>query len=95
MFLGIYDYKGKRKKGSYYNLNNIADFYKKEIACFYCNSTDDLERDHVRPLWAGGNDKLENLQILCRICHQQKTEEEKDKEQMLEFIISHQEVFLQ
>lgn len=89
----VYNYKGKRKKGSYYNLNNIADFYLKEILCFYCNGNQELERDHVKPLYCDGEDVLENLQILCNICHIQKTREEKDKDKMLEFIKNHKEAY--
>ena len=94
MILGVYNYKGKRKKGSTYNLNNIADFYNKEIACFYCNSEEMLERDHVQPLYRKGIDELENLQILCNLCHNQKTKEERDPDNMLQFIKNHKEAYL-
>lgn len=32
-----------------------------------------LEVDHITPIWAGGHDTRDNLQILCKPCHQQKT----------------------
>ena len=94
MILSVYNIKGKRKKGSDYNLNNIADFYIKEIRCFYCNLNIELERDHVKPLYYGGEDILENLQILCKVCHNQKTQEEREEKNMLEFVKNHKEVFL-
>ena len=31
------------------------------------------ELDHIIPLALGGEDKTENLQLLCRICHAYKT----------------------
>ena len=33
-----------------------------------------LEVDHVEPLCVGGGDTLDNLQILCKTCHAQKTQ---------------------
>lgn len=32
--------------------------------------------DHKVPLWAGGDDSLGNLQVLCQPCHREKTQEE-------------------
>jgi 5-methylcytosine-specific restriction protein A len=47
-------------------------------ACAACGAT--LEAsfhvDHVRPLWDGGADDLDNAQALCVPCHNQKTIEE-------------------
>ena len=94
MILGVYNYKGKRKKGSTYNLNNIADFYNKEIACFYCNSEEHLHCEHIRPIYQNGKDVLENLQILCDLCHNQKTREERDPKNLIEFIKNHKEEYL-
>lgn len=37
-----------------------------------CGSTFDLEVDHIRALWAGGDDDVLNLQALCRVHNLQK-----------------------
>ncbi|MDE1465644.1 HNH endonuclease signature motif containing protein [Spartinivicinus sp. A2-2] len=34
--------------------------------------------DHIKPKSQGGNDALENLQAICRPCHQKKTDQEKN-----------------
>lgn len=34
------------------------------------------ECDHIVPLWEGGTDDEDNLQLLCRPCHKAKTREE-------------------
>lgn len=85
----VYNYKGKRKKGSNYNLNNIADFYKKEICCFDCGYTKNLHREHLTPVGLGGIDELDNLQILCKLCHDKKTKLEKDPKQLRDYLNSH------
>lgn len=38
--------------------------------------TSNLEVDHRLPLWAGGDNDLENLWLLCIECHKQKTSRE-------------------
>ena len=40
--------------------------------CKECKSKKDLEIDHVIPLTDGGSNKQENLQWLCKICHNKK-----------------------
>jgi 5-methylcytosine-specific restriction endonuclease McrA len=35
--------------------------------------TSNLEVDHKQPLWAGGNNDIENLWLLCIDCHKRKT----------------------
>ena len=35
------------------------------------------EADHIRPLFQGGADTLENLQGLCKSCHASKTAKER------------------
>lgn len=37
--------------------------------CRGCNSSADLEIDHIRPVWNGGLPELENLRVLCRTCN--------------------------
>ena len=50
--------------------NNKCNICKKECI-FY-------EIDHIKPLASGGEDKLSNLQSLCKKCHFGKTKQEKD-----------------
>lgn len=38
--------------------------------------TDNLEMDHRKPIWAGGDNRLENLWLLCIDCHKVKTSQE-------------------
>ncbi len=39
----------------------------------WCTGTE-LEVDHVTPLCVGGTDSLENLQVICKACHADKTQ---------------------
>lgn len=41
--------------------------------CAKCGKTAGLEVDHIIPLCQGGPDILDNMQILCRLCHDRKT----------------------
>lgn len=40
--------------------------------CVACGATFDLQYDHVIPLALGGADSVENLQVLCAPCNQEK-----------------------
>lgn len=37
--------------------------------CFHCKVIGDVERAHIIAKQFGGNDKVENLHLLCRKCH--------------------------
>lgn len=37
--------------------------------CFACGRNVSLERCHIIPRWQGGQDSLDNLHLLCDICH--------------------------
>ena len=42
--------------------------------CSCCNKQpNSLELDHIIPLFCGGNHEDDNLQLLCRSCHKEKT----------------------
>ena len=40
--------------------------------CLACGSQHDICKDHVRPLYLGGSDGIDNLQPLCRSCNSKK-----------------------
>lgn len=60
---------------------SVSNVKKKYIAsqqgwrCKNCNNMLDFgyEVDHVRPLWNGGDNNVNNLQALCTTCHKTKT----------------------
>jgi len=70
----------ERKKTSRYSLGDVARFHGFSVPfCFLClrqkedlGSNETLTIDHIIPLSNGGEDKLENLQILCSACHKLK-----------------------
>ena len=41
--------------------------------CVKCESTFNLEVDHIVPILEGGDCEFDNLQTLCRKCHHHKT----------------------
>lgn len=43
-----------------------------EYVCAICKSPGDLTIDHIVPLSAGGQDELDNLRFLCRVCNSRK-----------------------
>ena len=48
-----------------------------DYACVKCGGRGKLEIDHIQSRRDGGDDELENLQTLCRICHFRKTLQER------------------
>lgn len=50
------------------------------FACRWCGVVDRsgriLEVDHITPLHLGGDNSMENLQALCRVCHSTKSKAE-------------------
>lgn len=46
--------------------------------CVRCGSDGPVQKDHIRPLYRGGSDGIENLQPLCRPCNCSKTGDETD-----------------
>ncbi|MFA5714415.1 MAG: HNH endonuclease [Candidatus Paceibacterota bacterium] len=41
--------------------------------CNHCGENLYLELDHIIPLWNGGSNEDDNLQLLCRECHKNKS----------------------
>jgi 5-methylcytosine-specific restriction endonuclease McrA len=48
------------------------------LFCSRCDSIDDLELDHIKPVSLGGRSDLENLQLLCHSCNIKKGVKEED-----------------
>ena len=65
----------KRKTGASY-VRKRRHMLKQYPVCQSCNERLSEEMDHIIPLHLGGSDKLENLQMLCKQCHYEKTEKE-------------------
>lgn len=55
---------------------------KNKEFCTRCKSTKELTLDHILPLADGGKHEPENVQVLCRECHVEKSRAE-DREREL------------
>jgi 5-methylcytosine-specific restriction endonuclease McrA len=48
--------------------------------CSLCKTeTDQIELDHIVPLWNGGTNDPDNLQLLCYDCHKAKSKSEQQE----------------
>ena len=45
--------------------------------CTACGSRNDLQYDYIVPISEGGNNTLDNLQLLCETCNQEKSDKKK------------------
>jgi 5-methylcytosine-specific restriction endonuclease McrA len=65
----------------------VECFYTKNkcAKCEYCLKGKKYDIDHVRPLSNGGTNELNNLQVLCKACHQDKTANEQENGQFVKF----------
>lgn len=48
------------------------------FSCVACGSRDDIVKDHIKPIYAGGSDGIENLQPMCRRCNASKGPDDAD-----------------
>ena len=62
-------------------LELFEKFNKKCNCCEKSISNNQFQIDHIKPLAAGGDNQDDNLQILCKDCHFEKTKEEHDNHQ--------------
>lgn len=44
-----------------------------EFCCQHCGATEHLEIDHIRPVTLGGDNDINNLQVLCGTCNRRKS----------------------
>jgi 5-methylcytosine-specific restriction endonuclease McrA len=66
---------GTNKPSRYINSSTNTTLHKRDQSCRWkdpktekiCGSTFQLQRDHIVPIWAGGTNDLENLQLLCGV----------------------------
>lgn len=47
-------------------------------ACVRCGSDGQLVKDHIKPIYQGGSDGIDNLQPLCKSCNSSKGPEDTD-----------------
>jgi hypothetical protein len=45
----------------------------RDKVCKMCNSENDLQIDHIRPVALGGQNETDNLQVLCGVCNRKKS----------------------
>ncbi|MFJ3084377.1 HNH endonuclease [Streptomyces halstedii] len=48
------------------------------FACQMCGKRSDLEVDHIIPVAKGGSWEMDNLHVLCSVCHKGKTNRDKE-----------------
>ena len=58
---------------------------KKCAGCKCCLKAKKYDIDHIRPLANGGTNQIDNLQALCKSCHQDKTANEHEQGQYVKF----------
>lgn len=49
-----------------------AVYERDDYRCLHCGADEALSLDHIHPWSLGGEDKIENLQTLCRPCNSRK-----------------------
>lgn len=53
-------------------------FKRDNYKCLCCGSKNNLSIDHIKPINKGGENKISNLQTLCRSCNSKKSDTFKD-----------------
>ena len=67
-----------RKKTTLLTFKKLGE--KQSWKCNLCRQSleSTAQVDHIQPLWLGGDNEIDNLQILCVSCHAKKTQQEND-----------------
>ena len=60
------------KYGTGYQAHRNAALRRDEYKCVVCGGTKSLQVDHIVAVADGGSDEVDNLQTLCRECHDSK-----------------------
>ena len=69
---------GQIAKKNGFGSRHISDKTKRAVwerdhgKCTLCQSSDDIEFDHIHPVSKGGNSEEPNVQLLCRPCNRKK-----------------------
>lgn len=74
-------YKTRRYAASLYTSNPIVRnniFERDGRKCIKCGDTESLTLDHIVPIIKGGDNSLDNLQVLCKSCNSSKNTKVKD-----------------
>jgi 5-methylcytosine-specific restriction endonuclease McrA len=67
--------KRRRQQAQYYiGKNGVREAVLERCnhQCVNCGKEENLQIDHILPISRGGEDKLDNLQVLCRTCNVEK-----------------------
>ena len=65
----------RRKKRQKISKKQRREIYKRDHhQCRNCGSTESLTIDHIFPIFRGGGNEAENLQLLCAACNNAKSD---------------------
>lgn len=64
-----YSYRRRGYNAGYIDWDKVREL---DDVCVWCGATDNLTLDHIVPLSKGGDNRIDNLQILCRSCNAKK-----------------------
>jgi len=56
----------------------LRDDFRCDACGRYCGE-DDLQCDHIVPIWAGGSNRYSNLRTVCTSCHRPKSTREREE----------------
>ena len=70
--------KDAKERGSHTNEEWAALVALCRDSCVRCGSTESIKKDHITPIYQGGDDSIDNLQPLCCTCNSAKGPESTD-----------------